>query len=800
MKKLSTMLAACAVALAPVGMQAAVADYDAPAQLAAARADIANWMKYLPDDVFVAHVSMPGSHDSATAHNVTMASSAQAQERSIDEQLAAGIRAFDFRPGMDVVDGENVLKCYHGIAKTDLTFKEAIAKLTAYLTEHPTEFMAMHLFKANYDNTGDAAKLAIFDGLINEIFNEGEFADFFVDYNPYLKVKDMRGKIVVFRRDKMAYANIHKAGNLGGWPSDSELWVPGTAATATNATDLTLYGRIRVTDVSSPKTQEIFDNEINSIKNLFAYNCSETRPNAAAAASGGVYEPEWTMMFTSGEYKVDKKSGQAAYLQNATFTNPLLTGLINEAEVSGPTGIVFSDWVMVDSRTYNDVTYETKGTALVTAIIENNFKYITDFILDDDLFKDPEVTETDRFGGKECFLRNVATGEFLSAGADWGTHAVLHSDGIRITPLFNSRTGEYLLKTTFVQNGVPNYLGDNCYIDNTAPNPVRFIEAGTPGVYYIVRNGVVTEEDGSTRAAVMALTPELTGNTYADGATMLVENRELTEGNPMQQWELFTEEELVKALAASASVDNPADLSFMIRGGKVRVNDSEHTNAWTFLTEEGSTRAKMETGGTNEWWDKVTVYRAYVGYHSKANVSKMHWTLSQEINGLPEGIYSISLQALADNLPLDNEELFSFKANDTDMREGMATASTGKLTCAKALELFRSEEQNNCLLTRDNIEITDGKLNIVARKGVMESNDYNGFFFNNFELKYYGPKNGHDGVDAATDTPAADAPADVFTTAGVMVRQGVPFATATEGLDHGIYIVRTAGAAVKVAR
>ena len=208
----------------------------------------------------------------------------------------------------------------------------------------------------------------------------------------------------------------------------------------------------------------------------------------------------------------------------------------------------------------------------------------------------------------------------------------------------------------------------------------------------------------------------------------------------------------------------------------------------------------METGGTNEWWDKVTVYRAYVGYHSKANVSKMHWTLSQEINGLPEGIYSISLQALADNLPLDNEELFSFKANDTDMREGMATASTGKLTCAKALELFRSEEQNNCLLTRDNIEITDGKLNIVARKGVMESNDYNGFFFNNFELKYYGPKNGHDGVDAATDTPAADAPADVFTTAGVMVRQGVPFATATEGLDHGIYIVRTAGAAVKVAR
>ena len=73
-------------------------------------------MKYLPDDVFAAHVSIPGSHDTATGHNVTLASSSKAQEKTLDEQLAGGIRAFDFRPDLKTINGEKVLNCNHGLA------------------------------------------------------------------------------------------------------------------------------------------------------------------------------------------------------------------------------------------------------------------------------------------------------------------------------------------------------------------------------------------------------------------------------------------------------------------------------------------------------------------------------------------------------------------------------------------------------------------------------------------------------------------------------------------------------------
>lgn len=793
MKKGFILLLSSAFALSTMTAAGAVESYDGKAQLEAARADLANWMKYLPDDVFAAHVSMPGAHDAAMGHDpISFESSSKAQGKTIDEQLAAGVRAFDFRPGLRGSGDDQYLNCDHGISTSDLKFKDAMVKLTDYLKAHPSEFMALHLFKANLENNSDAAKRAKFDELINEIFNEGELADFFVDFYPSLKVKDMRGKIVVFRRDKMAYANIHKAGNLGGWPSDSELWVPGAAATATNASDLTVYGKIRVTDVSSPNNQEKLDNELNSITNLFTYNCNEERPNAAAAK--GKYEPEWTMIFTSGEYKFSGYSGMKGYLQNATLTNPHLIDLINKAEVSGPTGMVFADWVLLDSYEYKDVEYATKGAELVTAVLENNFKYIGEFILDDNLFKDEPVTETDRFGGKEYYLRNVATGEFLSAGADWGTHAILDETGIRITPLFNKRTGEYLLKTTFKQNDVPNYLGNNCYIDNTAPNPVHFVPAETPNAYYITLDGVV--DDVKT---TVALTPERTGNTYSDGATMLIENRKLEPGNLSQQWELITGEDLMKELAAQASADNGVDMSFMLRGIKHRVNDGENDTAWTFTVENGSTCAKKEINGTNEWYDKEFVYRAYVGYHSAANVGKMHWTLSQTVTGLPDGKYALSMQALADNLPLDNEEIFSFTANGTDMRTGMATNATGKLTCKQAIEKFRDESLGNCLISNDGIIVKDGKLDIVIKKGVLEKSEYNAFFFDNVKLTYYGPDNS--GIDQiTTDTIGADTIVDVYNIAGVLVRNNVAFSEALNGLSRGIYLVRTPATTIKMVK
>ena len=139
-------------------------------------------MKYLPDDVFAAHVSIPGSHDTATGHNVTLASSSKAQEKTLDEQLAGGIRAFDFRPDLKTINGEKVLNCNHGLASTDLTFKDAMQKLADYLAAHPSEFMAIHMFRGNTKNDGNADSRAEISRQINEILNEGEITEYIVEW------------------------------------------------------------------------------------------------------------------------------------------------------------------------------------------------------------------------------------------------------------------------------------------------------------------------------------------------------------------------------------------------------------------------------------------------------------------------------------------------------------------------------------------------------------------------------------------------------------------------------------------
>lgn len=68
-------------------------------------------MSELPDDAYVAQVSIPGTHDSATGNGTTLDSYARTQEISLDKQLELGIRAFDFRPKAN----GNTLEAHHGI-------------------------------------------------------------------------------------------------------------------------------------------------------------------------------------------------------------------------------------------------------------------------------------------------------------------------------------------------------------------------------------------------------------------------------------------------------------------------------------------------------------------------------------------------------------------------------------------------------------------------------------------------------------------------------------------------------------
>lgn len=126
---------------------------------------------------------------------------------------------------------------------------------------------------------------------------------------------------------------------------------------------------------------------------------------------------------------------------------------------------------------------------------------------------------------------------------NWHTHLNCIQSRLSNSLIIKRLVFGCFLQTTFVQGGIPNYLGDNCYIDNGAANPYKVIKADDADAYHFTFNGIV---DGTP--TVLALTPEATTENFTDGTTMLVNCPKYEAGNKNQLWELVREEDLVKDL------------------------------------------------------------------------------------------------------------------------------------------------------------------------------------------------------------------------------------------------------------
>lgn len=711
---ISLALSLCA-AVAP-GIHAAVPAYDQEAALASARADVANWQKYLPDEVYVAHVSIPGTHDAATGHEWASATGptySTTQEKTLAEQLAGGIRAFDFRPGM--TDG--ILYCNHGTDRLKLTLDEAFTVLTDYLDAHPSEFYVIHLFRGNIYRTGeastgnkflgakdDAASQSQYNELFNQFFNQ-KYNNYIVEYSPYLKVADIRGKIVVFRRDRIDFAHIAKGGNLSNWPGAEEQWSAANYVTATNATDGTIWGRIFATDVSSPDDAAQLDIELSSMTDLFNYNCTQPNPNDAKRAQG-IYKPDWSMIFTSGAYDGENTKG---YLKNATYTNPHFTSLLRTAQSSGqsgPTGTVFSDWVLTDSHD----GYDTKGIDLVPAIYENNFYYIKDYILDDELFKDSDA-EMYWVEGKEYYMRNIATGLFLAGGQWWGTHAALSDYGIRVKPIFDTLSGTYTLSTNI---GTGGGYGANDYIDNAGDHLVLRAHRVSPGRFVF-----------KTLDETKAIAAEGTSG-WLDGTQYTVYTKEYAEDDEMQMWELIPVDEYFADMISQASVTNGVDISFAI--GRWRQNDAEANATWTLSNGKSvSGGLQGQTGDNN---NKLMFYFSNAKKGTFAIGWDASWSISKEITNLPDGVYTLSWNAL-----LDNIYDLGMTINNVNVAGLIGVPSTaGTTTHLAAAQAFNEGKYD---YTSSKFVVSDGTISIKIT--CPSHSSATAAAFDNFRLTYYGP-------------------------------------------------------------
>ena len=322
-----------------------------------------DWMRRLPDDTFVAKVSIPGAHDSATGDGFESSfadmgdSFARTQELSINEQWNIGIRAFDLRPA----SYEGYLHTHHGIIPTSRRFDDILYQLRDSLKAHPSEFVVIHMLHAKDGDQNDN-----YNSQITALLKSDELKDYLVDFKRDLRVKDVRGKILILSRDK--YATTPIGGFFESWTGSAD-WGAMTSVKIVGSNNV--KAPCYVQDFSETYANGALQTKQNAIKQLLRYSMAYKNDKS--------YNTIWFFNFASAYSKVVSLFGSNistsdGYRDNATYTHATIIDYLNTAAKAGPTGVMLMDYVGVDQTG----EYKTLGREVVKTIIANNFKYLTD--------------------------------------------------------------------------------------------------------------------------------------------------------------------------------------------------------------------------------------------------------------------------------------------------------------------------------------------------------------------------------------------------------------------------------------
>ena len=283
--------------------------------------------------------------------------------------------------------------------------------------------------------------------------------------------------------------------------------------------------------------------------------------------------------------------------------------------------------------------------------------------------------------GKYYFF-NVATEQYLAAGADWGTHAVVNSDGVEYTVALAD--GKYTIDSQ-ISNG-----GDNHYLNG------EWNDGAAMGwTIAEVREGVYTLSNGEK-----FLTAQDNGVvTLQDDATAIT-----------AMWTLVTPEARLSELA-NATADAPVTATFLITDANFGRNDLRQS-AWTIDAAN-----KNLSGGNN-------TNNCAESFHSV-------FTLSQTLANAPKGVYALTAQGFYRQDGSDDENLPVFFANDETAKFPLKTGSENSMSDA-------SNSFTNGAYTIDPIyvEINDGETLTIGAK--LEGNTNLWCIWDNFQLTYYG--------------------------------------------------------------
>ena len=336
---------------------------------AATTARKGNWMSTIPGNTWLHGLSIPGTHDAATYNTST--SSAQCQSKNFNEQLEAGVRAFDIRVpyiGLSNAPTTATVSIYHGIVNTKVLFKDAMDYLVSYVKKNPTETIIVVVNKENskpkslitignkskdysQDDNGCAWQKSIRD-YVDGTYKDASTVDasitgsragyFITDISQPLRLSSCRGKILFLTRNYYGTSQSATSPVYGGVIRN---WEDNTIF------DATIYK----TNAASVCGIHIQDNYSQSNYNTKQNNIKECLEKSAA---------DFTNKFYFNFVSMVKETG-ASPKDAAKTMNPATVNLL--ANVSGKTGVMFYDYCMDKN---------CGGIDLQKAILNQNYKYV----------------------------------------------------------------------------------------------------------------------------------------------------------------------------------------------------------------------------------------------------------------------------------------------------------------------------------------------------------------------------------------------------------------------------------------
>ena len=296
---------------------------------------------------------------------------------------------------------------------------------------------------------------------------------------------------------------------------------------------------------------------------------------------------------------------------------------------------------------------------------------------------EPEPEPEPFFADGKYYIYNNGTKNYLAAGADWGTHAVVNATGLDYT--LTQADGKYTIDSQ-VSNGGESHFLNGEWNDGAAMGWTFAAVEGKEGVYTI-SNG----EKFLTAAENNLVT-------LADDATA-----------EAAQWSLKTLEARIAELA-TATAEAPVNATFLIQDANFGRNDLRKS-AWTIEAAN-----KNLSGGNN-------TNNCAESFHST-------FTLSQVLAGAPKGVYAMTAQGFYRQDGAVNDTVPYFFANDEKMTFPVKTGTENSMSDASA-----SFSAGNYTIDPIFVEVTEaGQLTIGAKCDTTTV----WAIWDNFVLSYYG--------------------------------------------------------------